>query len=169
MTVDHSDIAQQAFASAGLPAPPRTVEQAFVYLKRLLSMLPAAEKAGFVRAPAGGENVVTLPDGTPVRISRIAYPDGQLYKVMSDAPNGGPEWADNGIAPELYEPTDGVDLGGVPPVVVVVPSDSSDAIQGVVEEFNAKLDSIVLSQKNLTQQVVDLNNAQEERDSPASV
>lgn len=107
MIVDHTDLAQQAFNDATLPPPPRTVVQAFWYTLRLLAMLPAEEAAGYVRAPAGGENVVVLANGTPVRMSRVMYADGQIYKVMNDAPNGGPQWVAEDVQPALFVPYEG--------------------------------------------------------------
>lgn len=112
---DHADLARQAFDASALPDPPRTVEQALAYLNRLLSMVPPEERAGYVTAPAGGENSAFLPDGTTfVRVARVCYPNGQLYKVMNDVPNGGPQWVDNGLVPsgQRYVP---FAAGGPPP------------------------------------------------------
>jgi hypothetical protein len=116
--IEHRDIAEQAFASTHLPAPPRTVEQALVYITNLLALLPAEERAGYVQGPNGGENVTPLADGTLVRISRVMYPDGQIYKVMSDAPNGNPQWVPEDIRPDLYVPYGGP---SVPPDDTVPP------------------------------------------------
>jgi flagellar basal body rod protein FlgC len=107
LIVDHTDLAQQAFDDAALPTPPRSVDLAFQYTLRLLAMLPAAEAAGYVRAPVGGENVVVLSNGTPVRAVRVMYADGQIYKVMNDAPNGGPQWVAEDVQPALYVPYEG--------------------------------------------------------------
>ena len=99
MMVDHADFARQAFDTSALPPTPRTVQDALRYIRALLALLPAGEEAGYVKGPAGGENVTALPDGTLVRISRVMYPDGQIYKVMSDAPNGGPQWVEEDVPP----------------------------------------------------------------------
>jgi hypothetical protein len=98
----HGDIAAAAFQATALPPPPRTVEHALTYITRLLSMLPPAEQAGYVKSIPGGENTVALPDGTLVRVSRVMYPDGQIYKVMNDAPNGNPQWVAEDVRPDLY-------------------------------------------------------------------
>ena len=121
MTVDHGDIAQQAFTASALPSPPRTLENALKYITKLLGMLPAAEQAGYVKGPAGGENVTALPGGTLVRISRVMYPDGQIYKVMSDAPNGQPQWHAEDVRPELYVPFAGPHIEIPDPPVDLAP------------------------------------------------
>src|ERR1041385_1841861 len=99
MQNDHGDLARQAFDASTLPAPPRTAQDALGYLNLLLSLLPPGEHAGYVTAPDGGENSAYLPTGEFVRVGRVCYPNGQLYKVMSDVPNGGPQWVDNGLVP----------------------------------------------------------------------
>lgn len=122
MMVDHADFARQAFDTSALPPTPRTVQDALRYIRALLALLPAGEEAGYVKGPAGGENVTALPDGTLVRISRVMYPDGQIYKVMSDAPNGGPQWVEEDVRPELYVPfTDGHTIGGATPTPTPTP------------------------------------------------
>ena len=70
-----------------------------------------------MKGPAGGENVTALPDGTLVRISRVMYPDGQIVKVLNDAPNGGPQWVLEDVRPELYVPFTGTTVPnpGTPP------------------------------------------------------
>jgi hypothetical protein len=107
--IDHRDLADRAFALSGLqPTPPnRTTPQVFAYLVRLLSLLPAAEQAGYVKAPPDGENVIALPDGTIVRTARVMTPDGQIYKVMNNVPNGDPQWVAEDVRPELYVPFTG--------------------------------------------------------------
>jgi hypothetical protein len=120
--IDHRDLAEQAFAASNLPTPPRMVEHALVYITNLLALLPADERAGYVKGPNGGENVTPLADGTLVRISRVMYPDGQIYKVMNDAPNGGPQWVPEDVRPELYVPYGGP---SVPPDDTVPPEQPS--------------------------------------------
>src|SRR6186713_1878190 len=104
MTVDYAEQARQAFNACALPPSPRTVEDALRFIEALLAVLPPGEQAGYVKGPAGGENVAQLADGTIVRISRVMYPDGQIYKVMNDAPNGGPQWVPEDVRPDLYVP-----------------------------------------------------------------
>lgn len=99
MIVDHSDIAQIAFDQADLPDPPRAVEDSLHYVTLLLSMLPEGEHAGYVGKPAG-ENIAPNPDGIMVSVGRVCYPDGQIYKVMNDVPNGTSQWVDNGLIPD---------------------------------------------------------------------
>ena len=117
MMVDHADLrgrrSTQCLAARHAPFTTRCVFRA------LLALLPPAEgriRRGTTRRRERPE----LPDGTLVRISRVMYPDGQIYKVMSDAPNGGPQWVEEDIRPELYVPfTDAHTIGGgtVPPTV----------------------------------------------------
>lgn len=55
----------------------------------------------------GGENIVYW-NGHWFSISRICFPDGHIYKILSDAGNGGANgagWSDNGfVDPKLYFP-----------------------------------------------------------------
>jgi hypothetical protein len=99
MQIDHANIARAVF---GADPPNGTVDGALGYVTRLLAALPADERAGYELKP-GGENIAPLDDGTMVSVSRVMYPDGQLYKVMTDAPHGEPEWADDGtLDPARY-------------------------------------------------------------------
>ena len=107
MTVDHDDLARQAFDASALPSHAAHAWKTHCVHHEAAGMLPAGEQAGYVKGPAGGENVTALPDGTLVRISRVMYPDGQIYKVMSDAPNGQPQWHAEDVRPELYVPFGG--------------------------------------------------------------
>lgn len=54
-----------------------------------------------------GENIVTY-HGEPFSVSRVCYPDGQLWKILADVgPNGAnrPQWADDGTVPiDRYRP-----------------------------------------------------------------
>lgn len=129
MTLDHADLAHAAFTASLLPSPPRSVESALPFITRLLSMLPASERFGYVSGPRGGENVAALPDGRLVRISRVMTPDGQIYKVLNDAPNGNPQWVLEDIRPDLYIAYQGpVTLPAEPPA-----ADSLKARLGLLE------------------------------------
>jgi hypothetical protein len=54
---------------------------------------------------AGGENIVEWA-GVSFSASRVCYPDGHLYKVLTDVPTtNGAQWLDNGfVDPSLYLP-----------------------------------------------------------------
>lgn len=116
--VDHTDLAHDAFELSGLlPTPPyRTVDDALRYVTILLGIIPASEHLGYVKAPAGGSNVAVTPDGLNlVRAGRVMSPDGQIYKVMSDVPNGGPQWVAEDSQPALYVPYVSTPLPGPVP------------------------------------------------------
>jgi hypothetical protein len=164
MTVDHADIARQAFAASALPSAPRAVEDALPYITRLLSMLPPEEQAGYVRGPAGGENVAALSDGTLVRISRVMYPDGQITKVMNDAPNGGPQWVLEDVRPDLYvRYKEGPITPGVKPPPVAPPVDLSPLLGRIAnleqqtEQLHAAFAEVSRQIAMLNQQIAELH------------
>jgi hypothetical protein len=82
---------------------PRTVEGAFEVTKRVAWAL-RGEGAGLLIKP-GGENIVTWL-GMSFAAARICYPDGKIWKVLSDVPTtNGPSWQDNGFVDRsLYVP-----------------------------------------------------------------
>lgn len=102
--IEHADVARAAFTASALPPPPRTAADALDYITTLLGRLPTDEQCGYVAGPSGGENVWSLPTGRVVRVSRVMTPDGQIYKVMNNAPNGGPQWVAEDVRPDLYVP-----------------------------------------------------------------
>jgi hypothetical protein len=169
MTTDHLDIAEQAFILSALPPPPRLPDEALRYLTRLLGLLPAEEQAGYLGKP-GGDNIAALPDGTFVSVSRICYPDGQLYKVMSDAPNGGPQWVDNGLVPagQRYIPFGGPHTMPAPddpppPTVdltarVVALEVAVIALRALFEEQLRQLGNVNLLQRDFGERLVALEN-----------
>lgn len=102
---DYTEVARQAYGDvAPWPVPPRQVEDVRPYLLRTLELLPAADQIGYCKAPPGGENSITLPDGTLVRVGRVCWPNGQIVKIMFDVPNGGPQWVEEDVQPALYHP-----------------------------------------------------------------
>lgn len=121
--IDHLIIAEDAFRVANLPPPLRAPADALRYVTVLLGMLPANERAGYVKGPLGGENVEPLPGfGTLVRVGRICYPDGQIYKVMGNVPNGGPQWVVEDVRPEFYVPFAGTSASQPVPAPVPDPA-----------------------------------------------
>jgi hypothetical protein len=82
---------------------PRTVEGAFEITKRVAWAL-RGEGAGLLIKP-GGENIVTWL-GISFSAGRICYPDGKIWKVLSDVPTtNGASWQDNGyVDRSLYVP-----------------------------------------------------------------
>jgi hypothetical protein len=83
--------------------PPRTVEGAFEVTKRVAWAL-RGEGAGLL-IKNGGENIVSW-QGYSFSAGRICYPDGHIFKVLTDIPaTNGPSWQDNDfVDPKLYVP-----------------------------------------------------------------
>jgi len=83
--------------------PSLTVEGAFEVTKRVAWAL-RGEGAGLL-IKNGGENVIGW-QGYSFAASRICYPDGHIYKVLTDVPGtNGPSWQDNGFVDRgLYVP-----------------------------------------------------------------
>lgn len=150
MTVNNIDIVQQLHAEQ---PPARTVEGALAFLLALLQRLPVNERAGLLLKPAG-ENIVAH-HGQMVSAGRICYPDGQLYKVLTDIPTtNGPSWQDDGtVDPSRYlavprdtaqEPPPPVDdrpdvLAAIGALTVKV-----DALQAALNELKARQPFTVL-------------------------
>lgn len=87
------------------PIDNRTVSSIFEFTKRVVEKLSKIDNCGFEQKT--GENVI-IYNNQSVSISRVMYPDGQLFKILSDAgPNGnnGPQWAlDDKIDSSRYIP-----------------------------------------------------------------
>ena len=83
--------------------PPLTVEGAFEVTKRVAWAL-RGEGAGLL-IKNGGENIVGWK-GYSFAAARICYPDGHIYKVLTDVPGtNGPSWQDNDFVDRsLYVP-----------------------------------------------------------------
>jgi hypothetical protein len=83
--------------------PGRSVEDAFEVTKRVAWLL-RGEGAGLL-IKNGGENIVSW-QGRSFSAGRICYPDGHIWKVLSDIPGtNGPSWQDNDFVDRsLYVP-----------------------------------------------------------------
>jgi hypothetical protein len=83
--------------------PARTVEGAFEVTKRVAWAL-RGEGAGLL-IKNGGENIISW-QGYSFAAGRICYPDGHIFKVLTDVPStNGPSWQDNGFVDRgLYVP-----------------------------------------------------------------
>jgi hypothetical protein len=83
--------------------PSRTIEGAFEVTKWVAWAL-RGEGAGLL-IKNGGENIVGW-QGYSFAAARICYPNGQIYKVLTDVPStNGPSWQDNGFVDRsLYVP-----------------------------------------------------------------
>ena len=83
--------------------PAHTVEAAFDVTKRVAWAL-RGEGAGLL-IKNGGENIISW-HGYSFAAGRICYPDGHIFKVLSDVPGtNGASWQDNGFVDRsLYVP-----------------------------------------------------------------
>ena len=83
--------------------PARTEEGAFEVTKRVAWLL-RGQGAGLL-IKNGGENIVPWK-GYSFSAARICYPDGHIYKLLTDVPTtNGPSWQDNGFVDRsLYLP-----------------------------------------------------------------
>lgn len=108
---DHSDIV--ATVSASYPTgPTSTLEEIFRFTQALAWAIlgsatdPPGFTCGLLYKPSG-ENIFTCA-GISYSISRVCYPNGQIFKVLADAGVGGantPQWVDNGtVDPSNYRP-----------------------------------------------------------------
>jgi hypothetical protein len=75
--------------------PGTTVEGAFEVTKRVAWLLRGGGAGLLIKN--GGENIVSWK-GYSFAAARICYPDGHIYKVLTDVPGtNGPSWQDNGF------------------------------------------------------------------------
>jgi hypothetical protein len=83
--------------------PPHTVAGAFEVVKRVAWLLRGG--GGGLLLKPGGENIVTW-NGKSYSASRMCYPDGHIYKLLSDVPTtNGASWQDDGFVDRsLYVP-----------------------------------------------------------------
>ena len=83
--------------------PARTEAGAFEVTKRVAWLL-RGQGAGLL-IKNGGENIVSWK-GYSFSAARICYPDGHIYKLLTDVPTtNGPSWQDNGFVDRsLYLP-----------------------------------------------------------------
>lgn len=78
--------------------PDGSVDKNINFLVNLCQALK--DGSGLLEKPAGENIGLYQPAGKMVSISRICYPNGQLYKVLTDAGPGGANgagWADDGL------------------------------------------------------------------------
>jgi len=107
----------------------KTVDGAFEFTRRLAWAL-RGEGCGLLQKGPGGENEVQY-QGTSYAAARVCYPNGQIYKVLTDVPTtNGPTWSDNGtVEPSRYRPALPVDDASAPQ-----PATTLDAIvRGLIE------------------------------------
>jgi hypothetical protein len=89
----------------GYVNPGSSATRAFEVTKRV-AWLFRGEGMGLL-IKNGGENIISW-QGMSFAIGRVCYPNGQIYKVLTDVGEGGtngPGWSDNGfVDPSLYVP-----------------------------------------------------------------
>lgn len=83
--------------------PEHTVEGAFEVVKRVAWLL-RGQGCGLLLKP-GGENIVSWK-GRSFSASRVCFPDGHIYKILTDVPGtNGAGWTDNDFVDRsLYAP-----------------------------------------------------------------
>jgi hypothetical protein len=147
---NHGDIVAQVALEH---APDPGVDGAFAFTLRVLARLNErfpAERAGLLEKTAG-ENIVPY-NGTLVSAARICYPDQHAFKLMTDVPNGSPEWADDGFVSLGGYMKGYLAVGAVvptpnPPSVIVTPP----AVD--LSGLRAQLEGILVNQQALKQEL----------------
>ncbi len=108
---DHSDIVNAVYATHPV-GPTSTLEEIFRFTQAVAweVLASATDPDGFTCGllyKPSGENIFTCA-GVSYSISRVCYPNGQIFKVLADAGLGGsntPQWVDNGtVDPSSYRP-----------------------------------------------------------------
>lgn len=128
MQTNHLDVVKAIWNQQ--PAE-KTVDGALAFTLRVIAALPPDEHAGLLQK-TGGENIVAYA-GTFVSAARICYPDGQLYKLLTNVPsNDAPEWLDDGtVEPSLWIP-----------VLPFVPPPAPPPAGPTIADVLARLDSL---------------------------
>ena len=81
--------------------PAHTPASVFEVTKRVVWLLRGSGSNGAgLLIKNGGENIVSW-QGRSFAAARLVYPDGHLYKIETDVPNGPPAWSDEGVDPGL--------------------------------------------------------------------
>jgi hypothetical protein len=116
----------------------KTVTGALDFTVRVAQAL--ADGAGLLAKPSG-ENIAPY-HGVLVSAGRICYPNGQLFKVLTDVPTtNGPSWQDNGtVDPSRFV---AVDAPVAPPVVPDPPPAVPCATAAQADALARQLDAIV--------------------------
>lgn len=152
--MDHLDIVQRLRALE--PATTFTTEEKILtFVLKVLDALPTSEGAGLLRKDAGENITWYTPAQCNVSISRVCYPDGQLYKILTDAGPGGGNgagWADDGLVEKnryiaihpIPEP-EPVPIPVPPQVCQFVPATPPAPVDlsGVISMLSAVLDKLV--------------------------
>lgn len=149
--INHLDIVRRVADQSGKPDGSMPGNMRFV--QAVLAALPEAT-AGYVGAPAGAENVITI-GGVTVRTNRVMYRDGQIYKTITDSGPGGANgvaWNDDGIRPELFTPR--VLLEGSVPAPAPTPAPLPPP------DYNPRLASLEAMLAGLAQRIAALEQAE---------
>lgn len=142
--MNHNDLVHRLYDEQ--PAE-KTIPGALAFTLRVLGAIPADEQAGLLYKPTG-ENIIEY-HGVMVAAARVCFPDGVIYKVLTDVPDGnGPAWEDNGtVDPSRWVP--------LVPVADVVPDAVLDVVPSpVVDDIDFKLDALAALSNHNTERVL---------------
>lgn len=95
--MNHFDIVQRLRAQS--PPDTSSVEGILAFLLKVIGALPRDEGGGLLRKDAGENIAWYAPRNCNVSISRVCYPNGKIWKVLTDAGPGGQNgagWGDDG-------------------------------------------------------------------------
>lgn len=156
--MNHADIVERIKNEGGDFSTP---DGMLAVLLRIIGALPREERGGLLRKDAGENIAWYAPRQCNVSISRVCYPDGQIYKVFTDAGPGGtngPAWNDDGFV-EVSRYLEIVSTQPIPePVPVPTPCHCDMAA------MQAALDAVRASVIALGQELDQLDKDIEQRD-----
>lgn len=131
------------------PFDKSSMESIFNFTRRVAWTL-RGDGCGLLQKGPGGENEFMV-NGVSYSISRVCYPDGHIFKILSDAGPGGqngPQWADDGtVDPSRYRVAIAPDGSTPQPVPVPTPVPAPDVTK---EEFEFLSEQVTRLQDGLS-------------------
>lgn len=158
--MNHADIVQRIKDEGGHDFG--TPEGILAFLLKVIGALPREERGGLLRKDAGENIAWYAPRNCNVSISRVCYPDGKIWKVLTDSGVGGtngPAWNDDGFV-EISRYLEIVSTVPIPEPAPVPPTPCRFDVSAV----SARLDQIHAAIIALGQQVDRMDNELEQRD-----
>lgn len=137
VSINHLDIVQRVAQSL---RPDGTMPGNLHFVQAVLAALPEPT-AGYVKAPSGAENTITV-NGTTVRTNRVIYPDGSIYKIITDSGPGGANgiaWNYDDLQPSLYLPASALTPAPAEPPAPQPPSVNLVTLQAAIDQLRAKV------------------------------